>query len=326
MKPIYTTLFLLFWTVKGFCQTSVISVLKGTETSTHVNVTFTWAINPSITFFSCNFQILHNGLTEPTQVSVTQPSSRYTTNITTSGGLVLNCIVDDIPNAIQANTVSWTVKFRKGVTSPICFALGGLNECLNTAGDDFPATLPNCQVVIPVEWLSFQAQAKNKDSVVLDWATATEQNIQHFSVERSHNGQIFEQIGAFVPAKNALAKNEYHVIDPTPLSGVSFYRIREVDFNGKESFSVIRSVVLKEDKTIFVLYPNPKSKEGPLSIQTSFDDNYTFNLYNATGKLLYSHACKGAVQLNDLNLIGGLYFYECTTPQDKTAGKLVVPN
>ena len=333
MKTIYTRLFLslFLWllAVKSIGQTSVISVLKGTETATHVDVTFTWTINPSITFFSCNFQILHNGLTEPIQISVTRPSTRYTTNITNSGGLVLNCIVDDIPSALQVSTVSWTIRFRKGATSPVCFGLGGVNECLNTAGDDFPATLPNCSVVIPIEWLDFQARLttdKGVKSVNLDWATASEHNIQHFIVERSANNQHYEQIGVPVKPNNTLNKSSYQVIDPKPLSGVSFYRIREVSVDGKASFSVIRSVIFKENKAVFAIYPNPKHQGHPLSIQTDFNENYTFNLYDATGKRLYTRPCKGPIELNDVALGAGFYLYECVATQGKMMGKLVVSN
>lgn len=325
MKTIGTILFLVLLTVKSMGQTSIINVFKTNETATHVDVRFTWTISPSITFFSCNFQILHGALTEPSQVSVTQPSTRYTTNITTSGGLVLNCIVDDIPNAIQANTVSWTVRFRKVGPSPVCFGLGSVNECLNTTGDDFPATIPNCQIVIPVEWLNFQAKS-NKNSVDLDWSTATEHNVQHFIVERSTDGQAFEQIGVSLPAKNTLAQNNYTTTDDKPLSGVSFYRIKEVSFDGKESFSVIKSVIFKENTAIFTVYPNPKSPAGPLSIQTNFNENYTFNLYDTTGKRLVTHLCKGATDLFDLNLTSGFYLYECATPSEKIVGKLIVTN
>jgi hypothetical protein len=194
---------------------------------------------------------------------------------------------------------------------------------------DIGSGCPTLDVVLPLEWLDFQAQAtteKGIKTVQLDWLTAAEQNIQHFIVERSKDGQNFEKIGATVAAKNTPSKNTYRVIDPRPLANISFYRIHEVSFSGKESFSVIRSVVFNGAKTVFTVHPNPIAKETPLSIETNFNENYTFNLFDATGKLIYSRLCKGNLQLADLNLATGFYLYECATPQDKITGKLIVPN
>ncbi len=184
-------------------------------------------------------------------------------------------------------------------------------------------------VIIPLEWLDFQAHpitGKGNEMVGLDWLTASEHQVQHFIVERSKDGQNFEKIGSPIIAKNTPTKNNYHFLDKKPLLGISFYRIREIDFNAKESFSVIRSVVLSETKTQFTLYPNPKDKDTPLSIQTNFSDNYTFNLYDATGKRIYTRICKGVVELENMNLTTGIYLYECLTPKEKIAGKLIVPN
>ncbi len=185
------------------------------------------------------------------------------------------------------------------------------------------------EAVLPLEWLDFQARAttdKGFGKVNLDWTTTSEHNVLHFVVERSSDGKKFDKIGNTVAAKNTSGKNTYHVLDEKPLAGLSFYRIREVDSNGQESFSAVRSVVLDADKTVFAVYPNPKAKEDPLSIQTNFSDNYTFNLFDATGKLIYSRPCKGNVQLEDLNLATGFYLFDCTTPKDKVMGKIIVPN
>lgn len=188
---------------------------------------------------------------------------------------------------------------------------------------------PQLDVTLPLEWLDFQATVatdKGIRSVNLDWVTGAEYNVQHFIVERSRDGKTFEKVGNFVKPNNTTAKSVYRAVDAQPWSGVTFYRIHDITFGGKESYSVIRSVALSEAKTSFTLSPNPKAKESPLSIQTNWTENYTFNLFDATGKLIYNRTCKGNVELNQLDLAGGFYYYECTTPQYKTSGKLVVPN
>jgi hypothetical protein len=190
-------------------------------------------------------------------------------------------------------------------------------------------TLNTSCPTLALDWLDFQAQAttdKGIKRVNLDWTTADEQHIQHFVMERSRDGKTFEKMGATVAPHNTSAKHSYHGVDALPWSGVSFYRIREVAMSGEVSFSPIRTVSLSNEKTVFSVHPNPKAKESPLSIQTNWTENYVFNVYDAMGKLIYSRTCKGTVEVDNLNLVGGFYLYECVTPQDRTAGKLIVPN
>ena len=121
MNKLCTLLLSMLLATDAISQTSIISVVKVAETTTQIDIKFTLTITPQIRFYSCNFQITHGDLTTPTQVSVVSPNASYTTNITTSGGLVLNSIVDDIPNAIMSVPVSWTVRFTKGSAPSVLF-------------------------------------------------------------------------------------------------------------------------------------------------------------------------------------------------------------
>ena len=282
MNKLYSLLFLLFWASQATSQTSVISVVKVGETTTQVDIKFTLTITPQIRFYSCNFQIAHGGLTAPTQVSVVSPSASYTTNITTNGGLVLNSVVDDVPNAIMSVPISWTVRFTKGSAANVCFSVSGLNECLNTAGDDFPATLPNCLVAIPVELMDFQA--KNvQNTNILTWQTASERNNKGFYIERSNDGKTFENIG-FVKGNGRTSQQQnYTFTDNRPLS-ISYYRLRQEDFDGIKTDSKVVSVYLnKLDKISLKIYPNPTN--GSLTIDASYPIK-TLKIYNLQGVLL----------------------------------------
>lgn len=217
MKKIYLFLLICLSITRGFSQTSTLRITKGTETTTHIDITFTWSISPSITFYSCNFQINYGDMTEPALLSVISPNANYTTNATTMGGLVLNCVVDDIPKAVTSVPVSWTIRFKKGSGSPVCFSIptGGLNECLNTVGNNFPATIPNCTAVIPVELIDFQAQ--NKVNVnFLTWQTASERSNVGFHIERSGDGTTFENIGFVKGNGNSAQKQSYTFTDNAP--------------------------------------------------------------------------------------------------------------
>ena len=122
--------------VNVLAQKSTLIVSKGKETASHVDMTFSMKVNAAMTFFSCNFQLTHNGLSEPLQIATTTPTADYQAFITNAGGLVLNCVVEDVPKAVSSGSVSWTIRFKKGVQPNINFALptGGVNECLDILG------------------------------------------------------------------------------------------------------------------------------------------------------------------------------------------------
>jgi Secretion system C-terminal sorting domain len=153
MNKLAIFIFSILLNANVFAQKSVLMVAKGKETVSHVDMVFTLKVNSLMTFFSCNFQVAHNGLSEPTQIATTTPSADYQTFITNAGGLVLNCVVEDVPKAVAAGTpVSWTIRFKKGVLQNINFALptGGVNECLDTRETNYPAILQNAQVEVTI--------------------------------------------------------------------------------------------------------------------------------------------------------------------------------
>jgi hypothetical protein len=264
--------------------------------------------------------------TQPTNQTTTIGSSFTLTVSATGSNLAYQWKKGGVDIAINGNSASYTkASATAGDAGTYTVVVHG--DCGADATSD-PATL-TVNSALPLEWLDFQAHPmtdKGIQNVGLYWVTASEQQVKHFIVERSRDGKTFTPILDPVAAKNTSLKNFYQEVDTKPWLGVSFYRIREVSLNGKVSFSVIRSVVVNDSKILFTVYPNPKTTELPLRIQTNWTENYVFNLFDAMGKLVYTRTCQGSLELDDLNLAMGFYLYECVTAQEKIAGKLVVPN
>ncbi|MBI1266926.1 MAG: T9SS type A sorting domain-containing protein [Cryomorphaceae bacterium] len=111
-------------------------------------------------------------------------------------------------------------------------------------------------IMLPVEWLDFTAKLSDDESVVMcDWLTASELNNSHFIVQRSIDTASWEDVGVVPGAGTTNQEQAYQLIDHRPYSGTSYYRVVQVDFNGKSDVSQIRSVVRSEAE-IYV-YPNP---------------------------------------------------------------------
>ncbi|HUR66077.1 MAG TPA: T9SS type A sorting domain-containing protein, partial [Chitinophagaceae bacterium] len=111
---------------------------------------------------------------------------------------------------------------------------------------------------LPVNFKSFTA-ARSNANVMLRWETASEQNNTGFFVERNVNGS-WEQI-AFVPTQAQNGNSDqtlvYSYVDPNNIKGISQYRIRQVDMDGKSKQSEIRSVRANGQLGKTIVYPNP---------------------------------------------------------------------
>lgn len=114
---------------------------------------------------------------------------------------------------------------------------------------------------LPVEFTEFNA-VMSEGQVLLNWTTASEINNDYFRVERSGNGIDFETVMQVDAAGSSTAMINYYEIDPRPLPGVSYYRIRQVDFNGQSSVTntVPVSAYFDSGRSMLV-YPNPCSVE-----------------------------------------------------------------
>jgi hypothetical protein len=110
---------------------------------------------------------------------------------------------------------------------------------------------------LPIELLQFNAEVAGNE-VLTTWVTATELNNDYFVVERTADGITFEEIGVIDGAGNSTQPLSYSFTDTNPLEGVSYYRLKQVDFNGLHSYSSFASVNFsRENKT--TVYPNPST-------------------------------------------------------------------
>ncbi len=119
------------------------------------------------------------------------------------------------------------------------------------------AVTVNVTGTFPVQFTALKAR-KQGEKVALDWGTVTEQNSSHFLVQRSGNGSDFDnQIGSVKAAGNSNSQLNYNFIDASPLKGWNYYRIKQVDLDGKSTYSNIAAVNFEKGAGLMVIYPNP---------------------------------------------------------------------
>ncbi len=152
-------------------------------------------------------------------------------------------------------------------------------EWLGRTNADCSGTSCGSGVILPVELTMFSA-TKQESKVRIDWATSSETNNDYFTIERSGDGKSFESIGEIKGAGNSSREISYEYTDEAPLSGINYYRIKQTDFDGKYSYSEIRSVRHKGLSNVCV---TPRTTEGRLDITTELED-YIIAIYNVAGQ------------------------------------------
>ena len=158
--------------------------------------------------------------------------------------------------------------------------------------------------VFPVEWLDFTTKIKN-DQVELDWATAQESNSDYFEIERSQNQNDWSALGQVKAQGFSQSVEKYQFTDINPLKGTSYYRLRQVDFDGKFDFSP--AVEVHFDSKVIAVFPNPMSDHLNLNVLGDFSIQAT--LFDIEGKVvLRSQLEKGSHKMDVSHLSPGVYF------------------
>ncbi len=134
-------------------------------------------------------------------------------------------------------------------------------------------TVTDESAVLPIELLQFEAKVEN-NKVKLLWSTASEINNDYFTIEKTMNGVDFEMVTTLPGAGNSNQLLEYSTYDNEPYQGVSYYRLKQTDFDGKYEYSELVPVTYlgeEKEKTIKV-FPNPLT-EGNLIFRAIGFDN-----------------------------------------------------
>ena len=161
---------------------------------------------------------------------------------------------------------------------------------------------------LPIALLSFDVVADNNE-VALKWTTASEINNDFFTIERSADGRNFEPVGFVQGAGNSNKVLNYHKRDIQPLEGISYYRLKQTDYDGSYEYSYIVSVKMDNRTNVsdILLYPNPNN--GRFNIQHAGESNLLFKIYDMHGRMVYASeaAPLNVTQISETNLKTGLY-------------------
>ena len=203
--------------------------------------------------------------------------------------------------------------FYGGIADGFAFAVKEQTICPNTTP-------------LPIELLSFTAK-KNKSTVDIKWVTATEINNNYFTVERSEDAINFSTLVIVNGSGNSNSEKNYAAKDNNPYNGISYYRLKQTDFDGKSKYYNIVAVDFLTDEYGVRIYPNPTNDlvtidfpEG-LLLQSNI-----ISLTNVYGQKIELNQIisKNHIKVDLLQLPSGIYFIGINVGQKAIERKIVL--
>lgn len=177
------------------------------------------------------------------------------------------------------------------------------------------------QTPLPIELIDFNALLHSDNTVKLDWQTASEINNDYFTIERSQNGTDWEELTSVNGAGNSSSLLSYQSTDKRPYSGISYYRLKQTDFDGVFEYSRIRSVnITSQVNSGIKIYPNPTNSE--ITIVANILELEEIKIFNTLGQDIsifttIKEVSEGLTIIDLSSLSSGIYYVKTKTTANK---------
>ena len=189
-----------------------------------------------------------------------------------------------------------------------------------------------CLGVLPIVLVDFSA-VPDETKIQIKWITATEINNAYFTIERSSDGENFTQVATIKGAGNSNSLLNYTFTDENPNYGVSYYRLKQTDYNGKSV--TYQSIVINflSASSLFEVFPNPNTGNQIIVSYTAqnLGDNFQIYISDLTGRIVFEKTLiADAKGLNtstinpETNLSKGIYFLSGAINNTQYTKKLLV--
>ncbi len=166
-------------------------------------------------------------------------------------------------------------------------AAGTITSNPLTVFGPFTLASRDAQNPLPIELISFEAFQKQK-SVDLKWVTSSEINNDFFTVQRTADGNNFENIAKVSGKGNSNTVQSYSTTDYNPLDGLSFYRLMQTDFNGQTFFSELVPVRFGNNYFNVTLASLQSSNQVILHVSSSSHEKVKVDIFDHLGRKVYS--------------------------------------
>lgn len=351
----------VFTTASNIINCTSTATLSGGSTSSFVSGPFSYTWNTSTA--TKTYPLGKGSLYRPLVLSLTTPASpaivaevfNAAPGGTLTGGIVsqnfyyqtsllsgtaatggtaqinFNTATDGVSNTAtlgvgQASTASGAYT---NIGNSVNTATNVTSNSYNPASGNFLALVSTSGNTLPVKWASFTA-TKNTDASILRWSTASEINNSHFEVQRSADGKSFEAIGKVKGTGNSSKTMSYSFSDKdAATSKTTYYRLKQVDFDGKSEFSRTVSIVNTTAKAgIGNTLPNPFSSDLNITVNATVAASATIIIMDMIGKTHHTsteqlQAGANTINVNTTDMPDGIYFVRVSYNGETFTQKIV---
>ena len=190
----------------------------------------------------------------------------------------------------------------------------------SNGGPNYKATFNITSSTLPVTLTSFNAQASSR-MATLDWATVAEQGNAYFDVERSADARLFERVGRVEGRGTMTSRQVYNFTDESPSLGANYYRLRQVDIDGRFTYSPVRAVQIRSNGELAIL-GNPASEQLGVA---GLEAGSVVDLLDLTGQLRTRQSVTDSrLQVDVRDLPSGTYLLRIAEPTGVQTKRVLV--
>jgi hypothetical protein len=166
---------------------------------------------------------------------------------------------------------------------------------------------------LPITLVDFSSYCIDSKTSIVSWTTASEQSSMSFQLEKSRDLVHWSAISVLDAAGNSTVKKTYSFTDSDVLSGVSYYRLKQIDLNGSYEYYGPISLKCSNQSNSIHAFPNPNNGDFGVEIVCAEDVSLsTITLSDLSGKLIASKlvdlkAGSNLIAFEDIDLPAGTY-------------------
>jgi hypothetical protein len=174
---------------------------------------------------------------------------------------------------------------------------------------------------LPITMLSFNAQSE-ETKIKLTWVTVSEKNNDHYTIERSKSAENWEFVSNIKGAGNSNSKLTYVDYDTNPYQGISYYRLKQTDYDGGSAYSHIATVDFS-DQAFIRLFPNPAEDKLTVFFKEELN-NAQISIFDSSGSLVLLSSSDESRALQMTQDVSSLQAGMYTIKIIDTSGKTVI--
>jgi hypothetical protein len=222
--------------------------------------------------------ILFSGMNSINGTGVTNDVIHVYRNVKADGGVKCDCEGEIYIGMVTVTAGVWSLTHNLGLTAAEAASVTATQTTPLGSTSQFTP----CAIPLPVALAYFNVVKNPEHAVSISWSTISELNNNRFEILRSEDGSHFQVIGTIEGVGNAATLNNYSFIDPSPVDGMNYYQLKQVDNNGEPAYSVVRTIDFNNTDISIV----PDENGFKIIIPGNQKNVVSYSVYSMTGTLV----------------------------------------